>query len=441
MTVEVKELEYCKLQVSYTADSDVVLEKREEALETLKRSNPKVRGFRNLPSRSKKGRNKIRRKSYVKPNVNKGKLFDRALKTQFKSYIEKTVISELVSEGYDETLYETKVKPIGYPEVSNHTLDSDNFSCEMLLLHKPSFNLTEYKEFDIPSPEVEDAVVEAEAMVQKLREQHADVLPFKSEDFVQMGDSLTMDIKTLVDEKKIDSLTKEGLFYTVGSYTNEEFDNNLLGMKAGDKKSFTIDFPDGESINPSLREKKAIFEVEVHMGTKKVPAPLDDELAKKAGAKTIQELRQHAEATASQRIDVRKNIKLAEQVMKRLVLKHEFEVPAWLALAESKRGAASLGKKWDDLSTEEILSLNEAAKKQVKLSLILDSIREEEPSAVFSEKELVNQLKLNLETQGYPDAMSLMRKMQVDGSLIGHIARIRDEATVQWIIQTCNIVE
>ena len=454
MTVQTQEVEYCKLQVHYTADPDVVLEKREEAVDALKRAKVKVPGFRTPISKTKKGKKRPQRKSAKfrlkgGKKTNKGtgsrfretEAFERALKSYYKDHIDKTVITELVSEGFDETLYETKIKPIGYPEISNKTLDGNNFSCDMLFMHKPSFELSEYKEFELPSPDVGNSAEEAEKMAQNLREQHGDVVPYEENDFVQDGDSLTMDITTTVDDKEVAALTQQGLFYTLGQFTNEEFDDNLKGMKAGDQKTFSIDFPDEEQINPVLRGKKATFDVTIHMGTKKKPAPLDDELAKKIGFETYKELRTQLEGSATQRMQVRKNLKLANQVVTRLVENHDFEVPAWLVLIESQRAAQAMGKDWDSLSDEEIKDLNDDSTKQVKLSLILDSVRETEPEAVFSEGELLQKLQMNLLQQGHQNANQVIQQMHANGTLIGHVARLRDEATVQWIINTCKVVE
>jgi len=449
MTVQTQEVEYCKLQVHYTADPDVVMEKREEAVDALKKANVKVPGFR-TPNNKKKKRPKssrIRVKNGKKSKKGTGKnfrnteQFERALKSYYKRQIDDTIVTELVSEGFDETLYETKIKPIGYPEVSNETLDGNNFSCDMLFMHKPDFELGEYKGFEIPAPEVADPTDEAEKMAQDLRVQHGDVVAFEEDDFVQEGDSVTMDVSTEVDGENVESLTQQGLFYTLGQFTNEEFDNNLLGMKAGDQKTFAIKFPDEERINPDLRGKEAKFDVTVHMGTKKKPAPLDDTLAEKLGFKTYKELRESLQGTASNRRKVQRNIKLANQVVTRLVENHDFEVPSWLVLMESQRAARALGKEWDGLSDEEIKELNEDSKKQVKLSLILDSVRESEPEAVFSEGELVQKLQMNLLQQGHHNANQVIQQMHANGTLIGHIARLRDEATVQWIVDTCKVVE
>jgi trigger factor len=439
MTVEVKELEYCKLEVHFVADPEAVLEKREEAVNTLKKSNVKVAGFRNLSNKkaSKKGSKKS-----PKTTFKKSKSYELALQRQYKAHIDKTVMSELVAEGYDESLFETKIKPIGYPNISNVKLENDHFSCDMVFLHKPDFELNEYKEFEVPRPESDNVTEEAEKLLQMLREQHGDVVPFEESDFVQENDSLTMDVKSTIDGVEIESLTQQGLFYTVGQqFNNKEFDTHLLGMKAGDEKVFTITFPDSEDINPELRGKSAEFTVNLHMGTKKHPAPLDDELAKKTGAETYAELWQNIQGSVGKRIETKNNLKIAEQVVARLLNNHDFKVPQWLVLMESQNMAKAQNKEWESLSSEEILELNKNSEKEIRLSLILDSIRESEPEAVFSEMELIQHLKNNLEQQGYTDPDNLIQKLHKNGSLFGHLASLKDEVTIQWVVNTCKIID
>lgn len=436
MTVQVQEVEYCKLHAHYIAEPEVVQEKREEIIAKLKDSKVKVKGF---PTPSTKKKNKKSKKP--KNSLRDSRAFEKALETQYKKYIEKTVATELVSEAYDESLYETNVKPIGYPEVVNQHLDGNNFHCDLVFLHKPSFELKDYKEFTLPSPPDVNAAESAEKLIQSLREQHADVVPFSEQDSVDKSDSLTMDVRATVDGQEIESLSKKGMFYTLGQFTYPEFDTHLLGLKAGDEKTFEIKFPDEETINPELKGKLTKFEVTIHMGTKKILHPLDDDLAQKVGFDTFQELRKQAEATVSQKLDVEKQNYLASQVVNRLLENNKFEVPAWLVLMEAQRAAAAKNLKWDELQDEEILELNEEVEKSVRLSLILDEVRDNEPEAMFSESELIEHLKSHFIQQGHEDPDKLISQLAKNGSLLGHLARLKDEATIQWIVRSCEVTQ
>ena len=80
------------------------------------------------------------------------------------------------------------------------------------------------------------------------------------------------------------------------------------------------------------------------------------------------------------------------------------------------------------------------AEKAVKLSLILDAVREAEPDTSFSERELLNGLRMKVSgTGGNPD--EFISSAAKDGSLFGIIANMKDSATLDWIIKNSTIVD
>lgn len=454
MTVTCEEIEYCKIKASYVADPDVVEEKTEEVVKKLKAMKLKVPGFRQSMSRVKtKRKSSTKRKSNnKKPTKNLGfknsVLYERALVRHYKSYIEDNVKKELVSEGIDETIFEwsrehgTKMHPIGYPKINNLSYDGDTFSCEMLFLKKPDFELGEYKGFEIPKPHSKDTTESTAAeMIQELRIRHGDVVPYEENDFLQEGDQVTVDIRATADGEDLEHLTRQGILYTVGSQTYGEFDQNLYGMKAGEHRKFDIVFPeDDDTVAGPLKGKKVTFDVDLHMGTKRIPHPLDDELAKKMGLDNYDILHQEAMGAALTKLKGREMMLLTQQVTTRLLEHNEFEVPSWLVLMESQNTARKMGKHWHDLSMEEVEAFNANSKKSVKLSMILDSVREADPESVFSTQEIIDKLKNQIASQGQ-DPVAVLTQAEKDGTLLGEVTRLRDEATVQWILDNSKIIE
>ncbi len=420
MTVECEEFEYCKVKVHYTADPELVEEKRDEVVSTIKKSKVRLPGFR------------------------PGRASDLAIRVKLKKQINAMVKQELVGEAYDETLFETKMKPVFYPEIHESRLDGNNFECEMTFLKKPDFELQQYKGFSIPKPHVEMSASEmAEKMIDRLRWQHADPIPYGENDVVQPGDQVTLDV-TASDPNDPDgdlsSLTKEGSLYTIGANPIPEIDQKMYGMKAGEEREFDILFDESEDLAEVVRGKRIKFRVKIHMGTKRTPLPLNDELAQKAGLKTYDELRQQAEQAASTQIENNIQQQITDQVMKRILDAHDFEIPTWHILMESQKFVADQNVVWDDLTDEQIDNINAQSKDKIKLSLILDAIRENEPDAVYSDQEMINKIQAQLESQGQ-NADQIMSSLARDGSLIGTIAALKDRSTVQWLVDQSEIVE
>jgi trigger factor len=416
MTVQHEEIEYCKVKVHYTAAPGLVEEKKVDAVDHIKRSKIKIPGFR------------------------MGKATDLAIRVNMGDFIENYVKRELVAEAYDETLFETKMKPIGYPEVDSTKLEGSHFECDMTFRKKPEFELKQYKGLSIPSPHLEMTAAEgAEQMLQELRVLHGDIATYGDDDFVQDGDKVTLDVKVSVDGKTVDKLSSDGLLYTVGENSVPEFDHNLFGMKPGEERKFDIVFDDEAQYTDEVRNKRATFEVKIHMGTKTIPCALDDEFAKKLNFESFDKLRHDAEGSASARLAAMRKQRIMAQVMKQIVANHDFQVPEWLTLGNAQREAQARGIDWDSLSDDNIDILLEQSEEQVKMSLIMDEIRDDDPDASFSEQELIDKLRGHLESQG-KDAKQIVSSAAADGSLIGILAAMKDELTMSWLVDQSTVI-
>jgi trigger factor len=417
MTVQCEEFEYCKVKVRYVAPPELVAEKRDEAIANIKKNKVKIPGFR------------------------PGKATNAAICAKFGKQIGDMVKRELVSEAYEETLFETKMKPIFYPEIHDHLLDGNNFSCDMTFLKKPDFELKQYKGFSIPKPHVGHSAAEvAEKIIQNLRTQHSDPIPYDENDFVQPGDQVTLDVTASGVDGVMESLTKLGALYTIGQNPIAEIDEKMYGMKAGEERDFDIIFADNEEYAPEVRGKRVKFHVKIHMGTKRTPLPLDDALAQKVGLKTYAELCQAAAQSANTQLEQYTQQQLVNQLTMRILSEHDFEVPSWHIVMESQRFAAGQNVAWDSLTNEQIDNLNAQSKDKIKLSLILDSIRENEPEATYSDQEMVNKIRAQLESQGQ-NAVEILSRLSKDGSLVGAVAALKDASTIQWLISKSEIVE
>ena len=419
MTVQFEETDYCKVKINYVADPDLIEEKKREAVSRIKHSNVKIPGFR------------------------KGKATELAIRVNFAKQIDHMVTEELVSEAYDEALFETQMKPIGRPQITSQKLEGKRFECEMLVKKKPDFELSQYTGFEIPEPHIdEDTTQKAEAMLQEIRIMHGDTVVYGDDDFVQEGDHVTLSTQVFVDDKEVSEMNQEGVLYRVGQGMQviPEFDSGLYGMKPGEKKDFVINVDeDNESFLEEVRGKQVKFQVTVHMGTKKVSAALDDDLAKKVGFNSFDELRKHVEGTASAQIDNAKKRKIQDQIMSRILDAHDFEVPDWMVLDSAQMDAQSKGLKWDDLSDEQIDVLLDNHERDVKLSLILDQIRDEEPEASYSDEELIDKLREKIVSQGR-DPNQLIQGAAQSGYLMGILAALKDELTMDWLQRQSSLI-
>jgi len=398
MSLTSEETEYCKLLVKYTAEPEVIAEKEKEILKQFK--DVRIPGFR------------------------KGKAPDHAIKSKYYKEIKNAVARELVAVAYDDTLFTTKIKPIGYPQTSELKFDGKNFSCELLFMKKPDFQLVDIKSLEIPKPHQEKTNEElAEKMLQELRIQNGDVSPYGDNDTVQIGDKVTMDV--IFEDV---SENREGILYQVGSNEIPGLDNEILAMVPGEERKVAL--VDG---------KKAT--VTLHMGMRIVPCALDDALAQKCNLQTLEELRKAVDGIAGNQNKKMRDMAVGTQLKAVLVEKHDFAVPTWLTLMESQDIARREGKDWSTISDEEKAELNIAAEKNVKFALILDSIRTDNPECELSEQEVIQLLSQKLQANGVQDYNGYLQQAQKSGHLVAMVASIRNEYAFQYAVDNVKLVE
>jgi len=322
--------------------------------------------------------------------------------------------------------------------------NEDVFTCDFVLNTKPEITLTEYRDFSLPKPSAGIGVSEfAESILQDLRERNGDTVPFGDDDFISNGDSAIIDYTGTIDCLVRPELTVKKEVITIGSSPFPQFDENLLGMKLGDVRQFDIVAP--EKAAKEYIGKTISFNVSLAMGSKKNPAPLDDELAKRMSFENLEALRTHVNTVAAARVDKHEKAALAQQVAARLVEKHEFKIPTWITTAEAQMNAKRAKLTWDELTDERKEEIIATADKSVRLSLVLEKIRDKEAEAQLSDEELEFHLQQELvkisKATSQEDVDRMLQQLTQSGMLPILVGKIRDEYTLSFLVKTCTVVE
>lgn len=415
--VKVEELEYCKLKVHYEADPEVVKGKVDEAIETLRKV--RVPGFR------------------------PGKAPDHAIRLRLRPQINNYIAREMATRAIDDVVFETDIKPLGLPKFSNISVKGNKFACDIELSKKPEFEVENFK-FEIPKPKLDqDVEVLAEKSLFNLRQRVGESEPYEEGDFVEVGDEVTFSFNATVDidgtPEPFEGSVVEGEMYTIGSNRWAGFDDELLGMQAGDTRKFDLTFEDGPT---QLAGKTAHFEVSVHMGMKRKPHPIDEEFYKIMGVENIEELMNKLRSISKMSIERGEKTAIRNQVAIKLLENNKFDVPQFMVNAEVKNVAAQSGVDFDTtpLTEDEKKVFLEQAEKNVRLSLILDTIRDNEPDAMLSDTEAQNHLAQHLAAQGQdPDAFFNSKAAQPQ--IVQLITSVKDEFTLQWVAEQATLIE
>lgn len=415
MDIQIKELDSCKYGVRYEADAGEILNKRGQVLAHFKKAPV--------------------------PGNRPGKADINAVKMYYKTQIDEALKRALAEDAYHNTIFEKKFRPHGAPRFSTMFMGDGKFVCEFELHTKPNFDLSSYKGFQLPKPHLNTSALEiAEKMLQELRVRFGEVAPYNEEDTVQNGDQVIIDFEGSIEGEKVDIFCGQGESLIIGADQLSGFDIQLLGMKLGETKEFDIIAP--ESGLPSVAGKTVHFAVTLLMGSRNTPCPLNDELAHKMNKKSFEELREYVQGSASAKFQHMEKMALIEAIANKLVSESNFEIPAWLTISEAQYLTQKAKLNWDSLSSEDKDKYLGVAEKNVRLSLILDKIRELEPETQLTDQDVFSIVKQGLvNTKTNISMDELISQMNNTGYMQILFSRIRDEYTLDYIIRNVEIVE
>jgi len=414
MQIEVQETEYCKLKVHYESSPDEVSDKMNEVLSLFKKAP--VKGFR------------------------PGKANIEVIKIQYRNQINESLKRALAETALHNTIFDKNLRPLGNPDFTSMLLSGSKFSCDFNLSVKPEFVLGTYKGIEVPNPVVAPINEIAEQIMQQIRSQYGAQHKYESDDFIQSGDIVIINYKAFDGEQALDTLSSDGETLTVGKSLIGDFDESLWGMKVGEVREFAIIAP-LDSL-PSLSGKSIKFVVELVSGSKMVPAALDDNLAKRLGQENFESLHSAIVQAASGRADLLKKKAITDQLSNKLVYAHDIKVPEWLSLPEAQLAANNAKVQWDILPDNDKARFITMGENNVKLSLILDKIRDEEPECQLSEGEVIEMLKETFSKSNpdrHPD--ELLKELGKNGYLQSLFVGVRDSHVLGYLAQHATIID
>lgn len=416
MEIQITELEPCKLKVDYETGAEDILNKRAEVLEHFKKA----------PC----------------PGSRPGRASLQAIKIHYKDQINESLKRALCEDAFHNTVFEKKLRPHGPPRMNSALLLDGKFSCEFEMFTKPDFEVAPFKDVQVVKPHSKTSIeILTEQILQECRERFGVQNPFTEDDFVQEGDHVIVDFEGFVDGEKVDTLCAQGQMIAVGKGNLKEFDLALIGMKIGETREFNLEAP-GESL-PSLTGKTIKFKALLTMGSKIVPCALDDELAKKAGMESFEDLRNFCQGRAQKKFQQDEKNALNEAVCSKVAADNSgFEIPPWLILSEARYLAHRSEMDWDKMENADKEKFMIMAEKHARLSLILDKVREDEPEAQLSDQEVFDMIKQNLlKSASKNNPEDVMKELIRTGQYQILASRIKDEYCLDFLVKSMKLIE
>ena len=311
----------------------------------------------------------------------KGKVPLPLLKKQFGDRVMGEAMQEAVDGAMEKHFEDSGERPAAQPEMKMTREDwkpGDDVEVELAYEALP-----EIPEVDLSGIKLQRLVAKAddagvEEALGNLAESAQDFKDRKKGAKAKDGDQVTMDFAGKVDGEAFDGGSAEDYPLVLGSNSFiPGFEEQLVGVKAGDEKAVTVIFPE-EYQAEHLAGKEAVFDCTIKAVKEPVAAEIDDALAQKFGADDLAALKTQISERLEEEYAGASRAVLKRRLLDELDKLVSFELPPSMVEIEAKQIAHQL---WHDDNPdvqghdhEEIEATDEhtrLAERRVRLGLLL----------------------------------------------------------------------
>ena len=318
-----------------------------------------------------------------------GKVPREILKRQFGKAVFGEVLDKVLKETTTKALEENKIKPAGQPKLDLKTYGEDKdleYIISVTELPKVQIKSIENIKFDEYSVKIDEN--ESEKRIKEIAKNQPNFEDGSDDTKAKKGDLVVFDYNATVDNKSFKGGEGKNTQLTLGKdLFLKGFDDQLVGVKKGDKKiveaTLPENFPEKEFIN-----KKAKFDCTITQVKIPKEVEINDEFAKNLGAKDLKDLKS---LISKQINDEYKNSldRLSKnQILKEIEKFKVDEIPENLIEEEVKILSQGMS---DEDAKKSRKNFENVAKKRIKVGLILNEFGEQNQIKV-TEQELQNEV-------------------------------------------------
>lgn len=300
-----------------------------------------------------------------------GKVPLKVIEQKYGKQIRLEVADQVVNSTLQEAITQENVRPAGVPSVEPKELvpgEPLEYTATFEIFPELSGNI-EYS-FSVSKPLVEITEDDVAGMLENLRSQRGTWNAVERAS--QADDQVTVDFEGSVDGQPFTGNKGEKVPVVLGSGAMVPgFEEQLIGVSAGDEKTLDITFPDNYPAR-DVAGKAASFNVKVHAVSEIELPALNDDFARAFGIEEagIEGLKDEIRENMNRELKGLVASKLKEQVFNGLMDANPVEVPATLVDGEIQQ----LRAKQQEGVSQDASEIEAKAERRVKLGVIVSEI-------------------------------------------------------------------
>ena len=396
-------------------------------------------------------------KSANVPGFRRGHAPRSVVRSRFKGELRTEVLRELVPDAVNDAIDKHSLATLGEPDVQLDNaealehLGDGPISVKVSVEVFPDVKLEKYKGLEAVRRvrQVKDADIDH--MIEGLREASASLQPVENRG-AELGDTVTVTFRgKFLDHPEEEEINAEDVEVVPGGEgVQKEFTDNLLGARPDEEKTFEVSYPEDFSAK-GLAGKRVEYKAQVTaLRTKDLPE-IDDEWARSLGDEfeSVVVLREKIREDLDKRAAAEADHRVRNDVMRKLLETHKFEVPQTLVAQQTRHRLESVVRDmiargidprnaeldWGGAQDE----LKEQAEEDVRATMLLEQIGKEERIEV-SDEEVEAELDA-IAAASRQSKEQVLAALTKDGGKRSIATSLRNRKAIDLLIKNASLTE
>lgn len=376
-----------------------------------------------------------------------GKVPLKLVAQRYGAEVHQEVLGDVLNKKFSEAVTEHNLQVVGYPRYetkqNNDSPEQYVFSAQFEIY--PEIVVGDLSQLSIEKPVTQVAAENVDKTLEMIRKQH---IQYQAADrAVIEGDRVKLDFNGTLDGKDFEGGKGENIYLVAGEGRFiQNFEAALLGMQAGEEKTFDVVFPE-DYHGKEIAGKTVVFNVKLKSVELPVLPEINEEFAKRLGIQDgdLEKMRDGIRHDLEREVAKRINTKLKEQAMQCLMDAIPIEAPNALVNQEATRLMENTRKDLTDrgMSAGDVQLTHDMfknkAEHRIKLGLILAELLK-----IHQLKATPEQVRKVIEenAQSYENPEEIVKWHYASKERLQDAESLALEANVvQWVLQQVNVVE
>lgn len=338
--------------------------------------------------------------------------------------VQAEVIEHAASEHYAKAVDKLDVRPLTRPKVDlKKFVPYSELEFTATVEVMPPVKLADYKKIKKTLPKVEVTDKEIDDVIEGLRSRAAKKTPVTR--IAKSGDEATIDFNGERDGKKVPGADGKGYPLLLGSGRFiPGFEDEVIGMKPGQKKSFEITFPK-DYAESTLQGKKVKFSVTLHKLNELALPKVDNEFAKSVGPfADLSALKADIKKQILNEKTTKERQALENEILGEIVDKSKLPLPARMVENQLEQLKADFERtlKSRNVTREEYLKQQKQSEKDLSNEFEKESERRVKLSLILTE--IANVEKLEVTPSEFEIRMQLLQGQYQDPQMQAELGKL-----------------